>query len=53
MEAHCEGGQSPPRAVMPRKEGFFFLQQTIFKMVMQTILLPSDVSFVPFSSCLH
>jgi hypothetical protein len=21
MEAHCEGGQSPPRAVMSRKEG--------------------------------
>jgi hypothetical protein len=20
MEAHCEGGQSPPQAVMPRKK---------------------------------
>jgi hypothetical protein len=20
MEAHCEGGQGPPRAVMPRKK---------------------------------
>jgi hypothetical protein len=31
MEAHCEGGQGPPRAVMPRKkkknhESFYFLK---------------------------
>jgi hypothetical protein len=25
MEAHCEGGQGPPRAVIPRKKKKYFL----------------------------